>query len=265
MSEEAMVSDANEERVMTDYLLGGLDAVTRDKILDRLGEDPEYYERMAALDDDLILRWHRGGLTPDQRASFAVSYATPARRARVDEALNLLRAAEASRAVPRKSPGFLSHLRAWTLTSGPLPRYAFVASVVFAAGLFLWQRNSGILSPDASTLTATLGAQGERGAPRESFDRLELASTHTRVELTVKRLTVPDGAGLSAELLARDGGAQLSVTAPVLTRSDGLTDATVTVDAPLLVPGDYVLTLRVAGSPDGETVATQSFRVARRR
>ncbi|MBY0494535.1 MAG: hypothetical protein K2Y23_09985 [Cyanobacteria bacterium] len=264
MSEEATVSDANEERVMTDYLLGGLDATTRDQILDRLAEDPDYYERMAALDDDLILRWHRGGLTPEQRASFAVSYATPARRARVEEALNVLRAAEASRAVPRKSPGFLSHLRAWILTSGSLPRYAFVASAVLVAGLFLWQRNSGILSPGASTLTATLGAQGERGAPRASFDRLEVASTHTRVELTVRGLTVPEGAGLSAELQARDGGARLPVTPPVMTRSNGATDATVIVDAPLLVPGDYVLTLRVAGSPDGETVATQSFRVARR-
>lgn len=258
------MSDANDERVMTDYLLGGLDAATRDQILDRLGADPAYYERMAALDDDLILRWHRGGLTPEQRASFAVSYATPARRSRVDEALTLLRAAEASRAEHRKSPGFLSHLRAWTLTSAPLPRYALAATVVFVAGLFLWQRNSGMLSPEASTLTAILGAQGERGAPRDSFDRLEVASTHTRVELTVKGLTVPDGAGLSAELQARDGGARLPVTRPVMTRSDGATDATVTVDAPLLVPGDYVLTLRVAGSPDGETVATQSFRVARR-
>lgn len=256
--------DANEERVMTDYLLGGLDAATRDQILERLGADPAYYERMAALDDDLILRWHRGGLTAEQRASFAVSYATPARRSRVDDALTLLRAMEASREVPRSSPGFLSRLRAWTLASGPLPRYAFAASVVLVAGLFLWDRNRGTLSPEASTLSATLGAQGERGAPSASFDRLEVLSTHTRVELTVKGLTVPNGAALSAELQARDGGARLPVTRPVMTRSDGATDATVTVDAPLLVPGDYVLTLRVAGSPDGVTVATQSFRVARR-
>lgn len=264
MSEEATVADANEERVLTDYLLGGLDAVTRDQILDRLGEDPAYYERMCALDDDLILRWHRGGLTPEQRASFAVSYATPARRARVDEALMLLRAAEASRAVPRKSPGFLSHLRAWTLTLGPLPRYAFAATVVLVAGVLFWQPNRGILSPDDSTLTAILGAQGERGAPRASFDPLEVASTHTRVKLTIQGLTVPDGAGLSAELQARDGGARLPVTPPMVTRADGATDATVTVDARLLVSGDYVLTLRVAGSSDGETVATQSFRVVRR-
>lgn len=255
--------DANDERVMTDYLLGGLDAATRNQILERLGADPEYYERMAALDDDLILRWHRGGLTPEQRASFAVSYATPARRSRVDEALTLLRGAEASRPIPRSSPGFLPDLRAWTLTLGPLPRYALAASVVLVAGLFLWERNSRMLSPENSTLSATLVAQGERGAPQAGFDRLEVSSSHTRVELTVKGLTMPDGAALDAELLARDGGARMPVTSPVVTRSDGSTDATVIVAAPLLVPGDYVLILRVAGSAGGETVATQPFRVAR--
>ena len=87
------MEDANDDRAMTDFLLGRVEGETREQILDQLGTDEAYFERMAALEDDLILRWHRGELSPEERALFAQVYAAPARRARVDAALALLRSA----------------------------------------------------------------------------------------------------------------------------------------------------------------------------
>lgn len=258
---------ANDDRVMMDFLLGRLDGETREQILDQLGTDEAYFESMAALEDDLILRWHRGELSPEDGDLFAREYAAPARRARVDAALELLGAAAAwkEKEVPAS---VLFRLRTWATSQQLWPRLAAAgAAVVLLAGLSWWVFGRGAESTGTTrpgTVAFTLAAVGERGTPSEGFDRIDLPRDATSVELTVESPSVPGDARLTAEIRALDRGTTLPVAPPVVSKSNATTRVTVTVATTSLPDGDYVLTLRDQGAPGSEPVATQSFRVSRR-
>ena len=87
------MQDLDDDRVMTTFLLGALGAGDIDRIADRLVGDAPYFEAMAALEDDLILRWTRGDLPAEQVQRFVRAYLhRPARRARVDASRILIEA-----------------------------------------------------------------------------------------------------------------------------------------------------------------------------
>src|SRR5436309_249159 len=86
-------SDA-DTGVMSQFLLGTLDAAERARVTNRLTDDPSYFEEMAAVEDDLILRWQHNRLPVEDRARFAEAYlASTARCARVEASLALVEAA----------------------------------------------------------------------------------------------------------------------------------------------------------------------------
>ena len=260
--------DVNDDRVMTDFLLGKLDGETREQIFDRLGSDEAYFETMAALEDDLILRWHRGELPPDERELFAMAYADPARQARVDAALPLLHAAEAWKAEPQPT-SFAARLIARLPRLPPVPRFALAgAAIALVAGLSLWMAwpagDPFKGTPATGTYAVTLTAIGEKGTPSAGFDRLDLPRGKTVIELTVVSSSIPADARLTAQILDRDRGTVLALDPPIVRRSNAVTNATVSVAAANLPDGDYVLTMRRDASAGGELMATQSFRMARR-
>jgi len=257
------VQDVNDDRVMTDYLLGALDEDTRERIFDRLGADETYFESMAGLEDDLILRWHRGELPADRAALFARAYADPARRARVDSALVLLQAADTwKRQQERGSRGrlatFLTSLRT-------MPRLAVAgACVALVAGLAFWAQSASRKGPAATrTFAVTLTAIGEKEPQSQGFDRIDLPRDATTLLLTVKPSTRPDAGRLTAQITALDRGTVLRLGPPSVDPSAPATAWTVTVPTTDLPDGDYVLTLRHDAADRTEPVASQAFRVRR--
>src|SRR5262249_25667821 len=76
--------DINNEEALIRYHLDDLSRAEREAIEQRLAADPVYFEALAALEDDLILRWHRGELPDRQQRWFALAYfSSPSRQARV--------------------------------------------------------------------------------------------------------------------------------------------------------------------------------------
>ena len=246
--------DLDDDRVMADFLLGASDAETRDRILDRLGNDEGYFEAMAALEEDLILRWHQGSLSPSDRALFANAYADPARRARVDEADVLHQAAQVwSRRKTAPS-------RVWT---SPSRRWAALAAAGVVFGLSSWAYLASRQVVPAAPLRVPLSAVSLKAGGNKGYDRVEVPSDASAIVFVVTPAVLPDG-GLTAELRARDRAATPLTLRPVRERSAEGDVLTITVDAADLPEGDYVLTV-VADANPSEPLATQSVRVIHQR
>jgi hypothetical protein len=258
------VQDIHDERVMTDDLLGALDEETRERVGDRLGADEGYFESMAGLEDDLILRWLRGDLPADRAALFARAYADPARRARVDATRVLLHAADTWK--EQEEAGFKSRFLMFLTSLRTMPRLAIAGTCVAAvAALAFWaQPASRRAASDTRTFAVTLTAVGEKDPRSPGFDRIDLPRDAETLALTVQRSTVLDGARLVAQITALDRGAVLRLGPPSVGQSTAATTAwTVTVATADLPDGDYVLTLRHDAADAAEPVASQAFRVRR--
>lgn len=271
--------DLDDESVITAFLLGALDEEEKARVFDRLGDDEGYFERVEAAEDDLILRWHRGTLTPEQRELFARAYAAPARRARVDASLALLRAAEESVAGERADTsavvGPFDRLRAWLTAPWLLPRWAVAAGAVaivaaMLTGAYLGNRRipgdggDSRASGPPVIVAVTLTAIGEKGPPvAKGFDTIHLPRAASAVQLTVEPRVTPDGAALAADISSPDHGTVLRLGAPAVGRSPTGTTLTVTVPTRDLPDGDYVLTVRRAGAGGSDILSTQAFRVIR--
>jgi hypothetical protein len=240
---------------MGDFLLGVLDDETRARVLDRLETDEAYFESMAALEDDLILRWHQGSLSPADRALFARAYADTSRRARDDEAGALLQAA---RVWASSRTGGRAVLE-WRV-----PRWAAAAA---AAGVVLGLSSLAYFASKqgvpAAPFRVPLSAVGQKAGGGKGYDRVDVPPESPAVVFVITATVVPDGS-LTAELQARDRAGTPLRLRPVLERAPAANTLTITVDTADLPDGDYVLTV-VADANPSEPVATQSFRVTRER
>jgi hypothetical protein len=140
-----------EERRIGDYLLGRLDAAQESAVEERYLADPEFHDRLLAVERDLIDQFVRGEL-PDADVFERRYLSSPSRRARVDFARALLQ------------PGRPASLEA--APSGPsaavppgrsMPRWWLMAATVaiaVAGSLFAvnrWSRDQG--GEPASTAT----------------------------------------------------------------------------------------------------------------
>jgi hypothetical protein len=262
MSRGGQVLDVNDDRVMTEFLLGGLDEQERAQIFDRLEADETYFENMTALEDDLILRWHRGTLPANQRDRFTREYADPVRRARVDAALDVLRTAEAWRQQQERLPT-LSALVA-RVAGGFTPVQKLVGAVagaVLIVALGVWTYLP--ITAPASTLSKRLTAVSEKGPGDTGFDTIELPRRTKFLELALDVMSPPAGAALSASILARDRGTTMLLTPIVSSRTEKISTVKVTIPTVDIPDGDYVLTIR-AGETGSDTLATQPLRVRRR-
>jgi hypothetical protein len=263
------MQDLDSETVIAAFLLETLGGEDRERVLARLEEDEAYFERVTAFESDLILQWHRGGLSSRERELFAKAYATPARRRLVEQSALLIHVADM--AAPKNG------LAAWLSAPWTLPRWAAAAAVLAMAAAFIagdWFGARRPRLPDdpivagsggVMTFAMNLTATGEKGpAAAQGFDTVPLPPTTAFVQLTVETSVAPDGP-LTAEIVAKDRPIVLRAGTPVIGRSATGTTLTVTVPAADLPDGDYVLTIRGAGAraAGASAIAMQGFRVIR--
>lgn len=282
--------DLDDETVMTAFLLESLEDGDRERVFMRLAEDEEFFERMQALEHEIILRWHRGTLPPRERDLFVRAYDTPARQARVEEALTLIRAFEAARpaaaaatvAAPPETAtaeagGFFASSSRWLTAPWPLPRYALLSAFALVAAAGLVALNYGLLGPGGGAsgsgqglvVAVTLRAVGEKGpaAPR-GFETIYLPPDVSAIRLTVEPgvESLPDATALRSEVASPDRDGVLTLASPIVSQSKAGAALTYTISAGDLPDGDYVLTIRrTADNAGGEpgVLATQNFRVIR--
>ena len=265
------MDEIGEERVMTRFLLGALDAAERERVLDRLEAEPSYFEEMAATEDDLILRYHHRQLSAEDGALFADAYLrSPARRARVDETLALMEAGKAWKAGEAVSPWravleWSSGALDWLAAPFQVPRFALVGLSVAAVLLAGYAGRNLTPAPGAGrivTFATTLTAVGEKGpGAAAGIDRMPLPPGTVEIQPSFQIVSPQSGEQFAAELEALDGGTAAQPSSLLLELSGTGATVTVTIAAP--PDGDYVLRLRrVAGGPP-EVVAAHAFRVKR--
>jgi len=241
----------NEERIVR-YLLDEMGEEERLQLEDRLFHEPEFFELVHSVEDELILKFVRGDLESQPAARFSEVYMNePAKRARVESARAWRQAAGEVAAASRFSPA----ARLWFRLSV----YATAAVILFAVLVLLQlQRKQPVhqfvpTSETASFVTFVLEpgltrSEGGGGVeikvpPGTDLVRLELAlpypskvPTYHVVVGTPERPAVWDGAASPNNAMA-----------------------VVNMPAKVLLAGDYALELQA----NGKEVATYCFRVAK--
>ncbi len=264
--------DFDDDAVREQYLLNRLGPDEREAVEQRLVADPDFFERLCAFEDELILRWLRGELSPDERQLFAKAYmSTPARRAHVDEMREMVAAAETLRTelragradAPRARRGVL----AWLTTPIALPRLAAVgvALLVLASVALVTQRagvRDGGMEGLVLVATLTPSPQRSEGAGTPLVRVGVAADIWLRIELP----SSVSGDSLEVEIrdVDRDAVAIVPSQAPEVAYAGPIAVATVKVSAADLPDADYVLTLFGRDESGGRVVvATRTFRVRR--
>ena len=241
----------NEERIVR-YLLDEMGEEERLRLEDRLFHEPEFFELVHSVEDELILKFVRGDLASEPASRFSEVYMNePARRARVESARAWRQAAGEVAAASKFSPAAGLWFR--------LSVAATAAVILFAVLVLLQvQRKKPVqqfvqTSETASFVTFVLepGLTRSKGGgeveikvpPGTELVRLELAlpypskvPTYHVVVGTPERPAVWDGAASPNNAMA-----------------------VVNMPAKVLLAGDYTLELQA----DGKDLATYCFRVAK--
>jgi hypothetical protein len=113
-----------DDALLARYLIGQCSDEEQERVESEFLESDDTFDRMCAIEEDLVARYQRGELTPDERASFERSVGSGARRDRV--LLNLALASVARETHQRGEP------RAWTAPAA--------AAVRTAADVPWWRR-----------------------------------------------------------------------------------------------------------------------------
>jgi hypothetical protein len=278
------VTDINDERLMSRFLLGDLLPAEQQAIEERLAADPEYFEALAGLEDDLILTWHRGELSDGEGRLFTQSYfSSPSRAARVASAGDLIEAAERWTAAAAAGSSVWNRLWRWLSTPPYVPRFAAagaVALLVVAVSVALFitsdatrrlqlieQENTGLRRQVETTrrlaVAVTLAPVGERGT-REGLNLVLIPRDADEVSLQFEVADLRTTAGLDA-LIEPLAEAIVATARPVrVARTPTSAHVALTVAAGDLPDGDYVLRLRRAATGSGHIIiATRAFRVTR--
>jgi len=243
----------NEERIVR-YLLDELGEEERLRLEDRLFHEPEFFELVHSVEDELILKFLRGDLGSQPASRFSEVYMNePAKRARVESARAWRQAAGEVAAASKFSPAG----RLWFRLS----IYATAAVILFAVLVLLQlQRKQPVQqfvqtseTPSASFVTFVL----EPGLTRsEGGGEVEIkvppGTDMVRFELALpypgKADTYHVVVGTPERPAAWNGAA-----------SPNNAIAVVNMPAKVLLAGDYTLELQA----NGKEVATYCFRVAK--
>lgn len=276
--------DVNDERVMTRFLLGDLRLDEQEPVDERLSADPAYFEALCALEDELILRWHQGELSADERRLFAAAYlSSPARRARVEAGRQLIEAARAWKGAHQVRPSAWVQVRDWLLAPIRVPQFAIAGTVALLVAAISTAVYLALGTPRVSqTETERAGQQGatrpqlvaafvlapptDRGeAGAGAREEMNLVPIPAGVEEIQLQFEIADhrGAGaLEAQIESPESTRTLAVV-PQLTPRVTATLVTVAVAAADLPDGDYVLRLRGAVNGTSSVIAARAFRVTR--
>jgi hypothetical protein len=276
------MSDINDERLMTRFLLGDLRPAERQAIEERLAADPVYFEALAALEDDLILRWHRGSLSDGEQRLFTESYfSSPSRQARVASGRELIEAAEQCMAAAAVGPSVWNRLSRWLSARPCAPPFAgarAVALLVVVVSVALFTTSNAtrrlqlgdeedtrprqqVETARRSPVAFTLAPVGERGTT-DGSNLVQIPRDVDEVRLQFEVTDLSAAAALEAMIEPLTGVIAAPARSVRVARTSTSEQVTLTVATDELPDGDYVLRLRRATPRGGHIiVATRTFRV----
>jgi len=277
------VMDLDNEKLMTRYLLGELSLADRALVEERLASDPLYFEALCALEDELILKWHRGELSDDERRLFTLAYlSSPARRARVESTRAVIDVADKS---PARLDSIWDEIRRWLLTTRPVPRFAIaaLAAILAATGGVAAYRMNLVTSQLKRWERENVELRQQTGAAHRLAVAFTLAPVGERSQAATERTNVvrvpPQAAEVWLQFQIDDPGTSTEFEAVLdpLDRTNGTKPrparvepvagaalVTVTLAPADLPDGDYVLRLQRAAAMPGaspDIVATRTLRV----
>jgi len=282
---ERTVIRVEDEQVLTRFLLGDAAPADRQAIEDRLTEDPAFFESMCALEDEVILKWHRGELAPEDWQLFTQSYLdSPPRQARVASVRELIDAAERWKheADPRRS--LWDRVPRWLTSPRPVPQVALAAAAAVAIAVIpalLYQARDAMrrlqdaereitslrLGSGAQHVTAVftlapVTVRGQDTADATNVVRVPRDAAEVWLQFEMADPGTPAGFDAILEPLERR-----LATAPHPARLERTATGmlvTLTLAARDLSEGDYVLRLRrLTAGNSSDIVATRTLRVVR--
>ena len=244
----------SEERIVR-YLLDEMGEEERLQLEDRLFHEPEFFELVHSVEDELILKFVRGDLESQPASRFSEVYMNePAKRARVESARAWRQAAGEVAGASKFSPA----ARLWVRLSV----YATAAVILFAVLVLLQlQRKQPIQqfvqiseTPSASFVTFVL----EPGLTRSEDERGVEIKVPPGTDLVRFELTLPYPAGKAETYHVVVGTPERPAVWDGAASPDNAM-AVVNIPAKVLLAGDYTLELQA----DGKDLATYCFRVAK--
>jgi hypothetical protein len=138
-----MVAMMSDESVLKKYLLGDLPPEERVRVEHDYFADPEHFEELVGVENDLIDSYVRGTLSDSQRQQFEQHYANrPERRTRIDFAMALSQAAQQQReSIAARTASPWSSLRSYFRIQPPQLQRALVSTALLLIGVLLWLQN----------------------------------------------------------------------------------------------------------------------------
>jgi hypothetical protein len=276
----------NDERNLTRYLLGELTPDERAPIEDRIGRDASYFEALCALEDETILKWHRGELSDDERRLFTQTYlASPTRHARVESTRELIDVIERTRSAHDVHVPLWDRLGRWLAKPRQAPQFAlaaFAALLVAVAGSAMYRMNvvMGQLqrvqhenvelrhrttAAQRLAVAFTLSPVGERSQEAtEGTNVVRIPREAAEVWLQFQIADPDASTGFDAVLESLERTHAATSRPARVERMATAALVTVRVAASDVPDGDYVLRLRRATVPSSailDIVATRAFRV----
>jgi len=258
------------EATLRRFVLGGLDEAARSALEEQLVTEPDVFEALGVVEDELIEEYLDGTGSDPDRAAFEQNFLTsPQRQGRLRLAKSLRRHAshgkstETARPQPISKAGTPRWQPAWL---------ALAAALVLSLAGNLWLANrSAQPSPAAVSVPAT-----EPASPNAIFT---LATGLLRSGGSLTRVTVPSGAEvvrLRLQLpdavsyptyrttMLDEDGSEIWTVAKLRVLNADTSAVVVVVPAELLSRGDYQVRLsgqKDAGEP--EVVGTYTFRISK--
>ncbi len=282
---ERTVTHVEDEQVLTRFLLGGLAPSERQAIEDRLTEDAEFFESLCALEDELILKWHRGELSPDDWQLFTQSYLqSPPRQARVASVRELIDAAERWQHDAEPRPSLWGRLPRWLTVPRRVPQFALAAAgavVIAVIPALLYQTRDAMRrlqeaereitslrqqSGGAQHLAAvfTLAPVTVRGQDTDATNVVRVPREAAEVWLRFEMADLGTPAGFDAILEPLERRLATTPLPAHLERTATGMLVTLTMAASDLPDGDYVVRLRrLTAGDSSDIVASRTLRVTR--
>jgi anti-sigma factor RsiW len=184
----------DSERVLIQYLLGQLPEAEQTRLEERFFADDAYFERLLAVEDDLIDDYVRGELSPHEHERFERAFlTTPERHQRVEFARALMRtvseapvraAPAPARARPEPASGWPS-LRAFLRRQNPAFQFAIAAAalIILVGGAWLMVEMTRL-----QTQLAQLQAERQAWQQQEQTLRQEVARARARQDELAEQL-----------------------------------------------------------------------------
>jgi hypothetical protein len=277
-----VIGEGPDHETIVRYLLGTLPEDEQARLEEEYFRDDRAFERVLAVEDELLHDYAQGGLDADERRRLEERLLrTPEGQARLSRARALLAELPADTARARSGPRARPVPTAWLVAAAVL--LAVVAGwlafgrdrgrVDQAQDAFPLSTAPGVGSTPSPSSGAVVPSTG--GAPTARVVALALAPGLTRADAPPQRVTIPSGAstlrlelGLPEEsprpsyraVLSSAEGAE--VWSGAATRA-GPTRLGVEIPADRVPEGDYELVLTGAGKGGLEELASYTFGVLR--